>query len=88
MPEPASPKAAPWPNSVATVLLAVLVAVQAFFWLSGFYALFGGDLPAAGTWLSAALVVLLLGGWLWRWLVAMGKIGGRPTARFGGASTD
>lgn len=34
---------------------------------------------------TLALVVMLVGGWAWRWAVASGKVGGRPTARFGGA---
>lgn len=86
--EPTSSPPKPWPRPLSALLLLVGVGGQAALWIVGFLALFQDDLPAAGTWLTWALVVLLFFGWLWRWLVAQGRIGGRPTVRFGGSGTD
>jgi hypothetical protein len=83
----AVPAVRPWPRPVSVFLLLVYVAVDAALWLLGFYHLFLGieHLGEAGQYLTLALVVMLVGGWAWRWAVAAGRIGGRPTARFGGA---
>lgn len=86
----------PWPVPIAVTLLVVAVVVDLALWAYGFYELFvsqltedlhevEGHLSQAGTYLTAALLVLLVFGWAWRWAVAAGYIGGRPTARFGGA---
>lgn len=87
MPEPAQPPVRPWPRPLSVVLLGAFVLVDGAFWIVGFWELFSGlgKLPAAGTHLFYALVLMLVGGWAWRWAVAAGKVGGRPTARFGGA---
>lgn len=88
MSEPASATLKPWPKAAAAAFLAFLVVLQGAMWLYGFYALFQNQLETAGLWLTWALAALLLGGWVWRWLVAMGRIGARPTPRFGGVGSD
>ena len=96
MAEPAAPTVRPWSRGVTRFALLVYVLVDAALWLYGFYHLMlvGTDiereamehhLAEAGKWLTLALLVMLVGGWAWRWAVAAGRIGGRPTARFGGA---
>lgn len=77
----------PWPRPIAAFLLLVYVAFDTALWLLGFYHLFSGvsHLGRAGEYLTYAVLVMLVGGWAWRWAVAAGRIGGRPTARFGGA---
>lgn len=95
MPE-AAPAARPWPRPVTTFFLLLYVLVDAALWMYASYQLLlvgtveerhemEVHLSEAGTYLTLALVLMLLGGWAWRWAVAAGRIGGRPTARFGGA---
>lgn len=103
MAEPTPPKAVRVaPRPLIGVFLLVFVVLDAALWILGFYHLFltynagsktpghfdASHLEPAGTLLTWALVVMLLGGWLWRWLVAQGLIGGRPTPRFGGTAKD
>lgn len=88
MPEAPARVVNPLPRVVIFFLLLAFVGLQGAMWLMGFLALFQNQLPAAGKWLTYALLLLLVGGWIWRWLVAMGRIGGRPTARFGGAASE
>lgn len=81
-----------WPRPLTVALLAIFVLVDGYLWVMGSIFLFSvvpehpsQGLPRAGNYLTAALAVMLVGGWAWRWAVAAGYIGGRPTARFGGA---
>lgn len=84
MPPNAAP-VRPWPRPLLVVILALYVILDGALWGWGFWGLFQNDLPLAGKALTGALVLLLVVGWAWRWAVARGWIGGRPTARFGGA---
>lgn len=80
-----APARRPWPRPVVVFFLAVYVLLDGVLWAWGSYGLFTLDLPTAGQMLTLALLVLLVVGWAWRWAVAAGYIGGRATARFGGA---
>ena len=73
-----------WPRPISVALLAVFVVLQVLAWSVGFVYLFLNDLEMAGLLLTGALVLFLVGSWAWRWAIAAGYIGGRPTARFGG----
>lgn len=84
MPETAPPLQ-PWPRPLAAAVLLAYVLFDGVLWIAGFFLLFREDyhnMVLAGQLLTAALVVMLLGGWAWRWAVARGWIGGRPTPRF------
>ncbi len=74
-----------WPRPLVFALLLAYVVADGALWLVGFYYLFESQLEPAGLYLTLALVVLLVAGWAWRWWVAQGWIGGRPTMRFGGS---
>lgn len=86
MAEPATPPVRPWPRGLVFLLLAAYVLVDGVMWVVGFFQLFENHLASSGWWLTGALFLMLLVGWQWRWWVAKGWVGGRPTARFGGAS--
>lgn len=83
-----TPKPAPtpraWPRGIPVAALAVFVLLQIATWGLGFAYLFLNDLELAGLLLTGALALFLVFSWAWRWAVAAGFIGGRPTARFGG----
>jgi hypothetical protein len=83
----AAPKVRPWPRPLVAALLAVFVLIDGALWIAGSYYLFLGIpyLPEAGIYLTPALLLFMFVSWGWRWAVAAGYVGGRPTARFGGA---
>lgn len=82
---PSDAPGTPWPRPLTVAVLLAFVLADGFFWVWGFVALFGNDLPTAGRYLTWALVLMVVGGWAWRWWVAKGWIGGHATIRFGGA---